>query len=160
MKVLAKISWVRSKIFIKRAGMLIVIANIIFWLLLNIPYGVPPENSLLGIIGKMLAVVIAPLGLGWREAVSLLAGLVAKEITLGVIEPLYGGLNVFVASISLASAIAFVTIYAYYMPCIATMGAIKSESGSWKVVIKAIVISTGVALILGYIFYFVAIIIG
>jgi len=159
MKVLAKISWARSKVFIKRAGMLIVIANIIFWLLLNIPYGVLPENSLLGIIGKMLAVVIAPLGLGWREAVSLLAGLVAKEITLGVIEPLYGGLDVFVASISPTSAIAFVTIYAYYMPCIATMGAIKSESGSWKVVIKAIAISTSVALILGYISYFVATII-
>lgn len=155
MRVLTKISWSRSKIFIRRAGTMIVMANIVFWFLLNIPPGASPQNSLLGIIGGAIATILTPIGLGWREAVSLLAGLVAKEITLGVIEPLYGSLSIFASSITLASAIAFVTIYAYYMPCIATMSVIKTESGSWKTVIKAIIISTTVALVLGYASYFI-----
>ncbi|MCR8487833.1 MAG: ferrous iron transport protein B [Crenarchaeota archaeon] len=153
MKVIAKMTWNRSLIFIKRAGVIIAAANVAFWLLLNIPLN---SGSLLEVAGNVLAVVFRPIGLGWKEVVSLIAGFVAKEVTIGVIGLLYGGYDVFVSTISLASLLAFLTIYAYYTPCLATLAAIKVESGSYKVAAKAVLISLTVALILGYASYAVA----
>ena len=150
LRVLLKISWSRTIIFVRRAGLYIVMANIIFWILFNIPPGATMENSLLGQIGGVIAIIIAPLGLGWREAIALVAGLVAKEITLGTLEFLYGDVGAIVNAISLPSLIAFITIYAYYMPCIATISTIKSESGSWKHTAKAILVSVSISLLLGY----------
>lgn len=114
------------------------------------------ESSLLGYVGSIIATTLAPLGLGWKEAIALVAGLVAKEITLGTLEFLYGDIGLIATLISVPSLLAFITIYAYYMPCIATISAIKSESGSWKLTIKAILISMLTALLLGYIVFFVS----
>jgi len=153
MKVIAKMTWNRSLIFIKRAGVIIAAANVAFWLLLNIPLN---SGSLLEVAGNVLAVVFRPIGLGWKEVVSLIAGFVAKEVTIGVIGLLYVGYDVFMSTISLASLLAFLTIYAYYTPCLATLVAIKVESGSYKVAAKAVLVSLTVALILGYASYAVA----
>ncbi len=154
-KILSKISWNRTIVFIKRAGLLIVIANIMLWILSNVPPNKPMEQSLLGIIGKYISIIFRPIGLGWKETIALIAGLAAKEITLGTLEFLYGDIGNMVsgALYSIPSLIAFLTIYAYYVPCIATMSAIKIESGSWRYMIRAIMISLLVAISLGYLVY-------
>ena len=153
LKVISKISWNRTIVFIKRAGGLIVLANVVLWILSNIPPGVSIEQSIIGVIGKVVSIIFAPIGLEWRETIALITGLVAKEITLGTLEFLYGDMGILISTNSIASILAFLTIYAYYMPCFATMAAIKSESGSWRYTAKAIIISISVAILLGYIVF-------
>ena len=123
------------------------------WILSNIPPGVSIEQSIIGVIGKVVSIIFAPIGLEWRETIALITGLVAKEITLGTLEFLYGDIGILISTNSIASILAFLTIYAYYMPCFATMAAIKSESGSWRYTAKAIIISISVAILLGYIVF-------
>ena len=154
LKILLKIAFVRSFEFIKRAGLLIIATNIIFWLLLKFPPNASIENSLLGLIGKIISPIFYPLGLNWKESIALLSGIMAKEVTIGTLNFLYGSVKNFVNSINLPSIMAFLTIYSYYIPCIATISAIKSESKDIKTTILAIFVSTSVSLILGYLVYF------
>ena len=84
-------TWFRTKAFIKKAGTVIAAAMVILWLLLNLPYGAPPERSLLGRVASTLSVLFVPAGFGhdWRPVAALIPGTAAKEIVVGALGQLY-----------------------------------------------------------------------
>jgi len=77
------------------------------------------------------------MGLTWREAVSLLPGIVAKEgivASLGVVYGVTGdelGKAMRRAGITARGAFALMVVTLLFVPCLPTVGAIFRETGSW-----------------------------
>jgi ferrous iron transport protein B len=111
--------------------------------LLNYNLGGPAAftDSFAASVGKFIAPIFAPLGFGnWRAALSLLTGIVAKEVIVSNMSIAYGagagsGLSLMEAlstSFSPLSAYSFMVYVLLYVPCIGVISVIKKETGSWK----------------------------
>ncbi len=83
-------TWQKLKHFVVKAGTYIFAVSVIMWFLLNTPYGVEKENSVLGRIGKTISPIFEPLGFGtWEASSALVAGVVAKEIVVSTMAQIY-----------------------------------------------------------------------
>ena len=133
LKNIVSTTWNRGKMFIKKAGTIILLGVVIIWFLANFPDG-DIEESYLAMIGRVMQPLFSPLGWSWRAVVALLAGIVGKEIVVGSLGALYGG-NL---SVALAADFTHIQAFAYmafvliYVPCIATLAAIWQETRSVK----------------------------
>jgi len=119
-------------------------------------------NSFMGLIGKAVAPIFAPIGIDWRGGVALLAGFVAKEIvvsTLGVLhavdeegsEALRQALvDSGMTPLSAFSMMIFVLLY---IPCIATVAIIRKETNSMRWTFFSIGYTTVVAWLMAFIVY-------
>ena len=138
--------WERTKKFLFKAGTVIFLGVITVWgLSVTGPSGIigvealeNPElfsKSWVGIVGHALSSIFTPMGWDWRATASLIFGLIAKELVVGVMAVLYG---VSEENLSQAISAAFtpVSAYAYmaftliYVPCLATIAAIRGELGA------------------------------
>ncbi len=154
-------TWERSKQFVVRAGTIIFAAVILIWFLANLPLGVEyaSQQSVVGQIGTAIAPVFEPLGFGnWQSAVSLVFGVVAKEVVVGTFGTLYGvgeeGIGeALKRDFTPLSAYSFMLTTLIYIPCIATIAVIKKETGSWKWTALAITYSLVLAWIVSFVFY-------
>lgn len=132
-------TWHRTLLFIRRAVVVVAPAVAVIWLLARLPWGVPyaAQESLLGKIGNFFAPLLKPAGFGyWWTAVTLLAGVVAKEVVVGTMATIHGvgpdGLALIVQhEFTPLSAYAFMVMSLLYLPCIATFAAIRRELG-WR----------------------------
>mgnify|MGYP002579051096 CR=1 FL=1 len=95
-KSVALLLWEKAKDFLQRAFTVIFLATIVIWFLqsfdtrLNVVSD--SADSLLALIGQVLAPLFAPLGFGdWRCATSLISGFIAKESVVSTLEVLLGG---------------------------------------------------------------------
>jgi len=144
-------TWNRGKMFIKKAGTIILLGVIIIWFLANFPDG-GIEESFLAMIGKAMQPLFAPLGWSWRAVVALLAGVVGKEIVVGSLGALYGGnlSSALAADFTQVEAFAYMAFVLIYVPCIATIAAIWQETRSIKwplfTITYEILLAYGVAL--------------
>ncbi|NTW52245.1 MAG: ferrous iron transport protein B [Chlorobiaceae bacterium] len=105
------------------------------------------EYSVAGRIGKIIEPLIRPIGFDWRIGISLVTGVVSKEVvvsTLGTIfsigrsDSAAGGLTSILRSdpgFSMATALSLMVFVLLYIPCIATLGVMKKEIGSWRPVL-------------------------
>ena len=133
----------------------------------SVPIGVEygSEESAVGMIGKAISPVFAPLGFGnWQSSVALTFGLVAKEVVVGTFGVLYGiediegeaGEAGLIANLQGAftplSAYAFLVFVLLYVPCMAVIAVIKREIG-WRWAIFTVVYTTGVAWVGAFIVY-------
>lgn len=92
LKMLWRSTWFRTKAFIRKAGTVIALAMVVLWVFLNVPYGAPPEKTVLGRFASAVSVVFRPAGFGkdWRPVAALIPGTAAKEIVVGALGQLYG----------------------------------------------------------------------
>ena len=147
--------WEKVKDYLTKAGTTIFVASIVIWFILN--YGIHGmttnvTQSFGAQIGKVLAPVLVPAGLGtWQIVVALISGLSAKEVVISSFSVLYGVNNVnsvqgmAVLSASLGS-VGFGALNAYslmvfcllYTPCVATLATIKRETHSWTWTLKMV----------------------
>ena len=155
--------WDKAKDFVQRAFTVIFIATLIIWFLqtfdtrLNVVSD--SGDSLLAMIGKLIAPLFAPLGFGdWRAATALISGFTAKEAvvsTLGVLtgtsmSALGGALGTIFTPLAAASYLVFTLLYT---PCVAAVATIRRELGStWKM-IGIVLMQCGVAWIAAFIVY-------
>lgn len=131
------------------------------------------EHSILGGIGKFCRPVVAPLDLGWKACVALIAGMPAKEVVVSTLGVLYVGdddANALSKRLKMpspltgeapfnpASAIAFLVFVLLYFPCIATLVAIVKETGNWKYGLFSLFYNTGLAWVLAYLAYRMALV--
>ncbi|MDA8162957.1 MAG: ferrous iron transport protein B [Desulfobacteraceae bacterium] len=104
------------------------------------------EQSYIGRMGRAIEPMLKPLGFDWRLGVSLLTGIVAKEVVVGTMGVLFKSENPEGDSYGLkyalrqsgltpATAFGFMIFVLIYMPCIVTVAAIWKETGStgWTV---------------------------
>ncbi|WP_330364882.1 ferrous iron transport protein B [Anaerovorax odorimutans] len=141
--------WEKVKDYLTKAGTTIFVASIFMWFLLNFGtegYSANMANSYGAIIGKWITPIFIPIGLGyWQVALSLIAGISAKEVVVSSFAVLFGvsnvtssaGMNTLVGQLG---SLGFGQLNAYcmmlfcllYIPCVATLATIKKETGSWK----------------------------
>ena len=142
LKNLALHIWDRVKGFLIRAGTLIFGASVVLWFVLGFNMSGPAEiNESFGAgIGKIIAPLFTPLGFGnWEAALSLLTGVVAKEVVISNMAIIYGigeaagdFATALSGTFSLVSAYAFMVFVLLYTPCIAVIGVVKRETNSYK----------------------------
>lgn len=79
--------WLKTSSFIRQAGTVIAISMIMLWALVNLPYGAPPEKTVLGYSARTLAPVFLPQGFGqhWEPVAAILPGFMAKEMVVGTL---------------------------------------------------------------------------
>jgi len=168
--------WLRAKIFIRRAGMIILPLMIIVWALATFPY--PPEGatgpaidySFAGMIGKALEPVFAPIGFNWQMVVALVPGMAAREVAVAVLGTVYavagaeenvGALaTVLAGQWSLATGLAFLAWYVFAPQCLPTLGVVRRETGSLKWTLIMVGYMFGLAYLAAFIVYHVAVALG
>jgi len=122
------------------------------------------EESYLGEAGKATQPFFAPLGFDWRMAVSLEAGLAAKEVVVSTLGVLYslgdtvsetdGSLMAQIrAQIPLPAAVAFIVFVMIYLPCFAASAVFTKEAGGVKYLVYLFIMTTATAWILSFIAY-------
>ena len=183
----------QSKSYLSKAGTFILAASVLVWFASNYPknseletqYQVKMEQvqestqktelnnelqsrlleqSYLGKIGHASEPFFAPLGMDWRMAVSLEAGLAAKEVVVSTLGVLYSLgdtvsetdnslLAQIRAQIPFASAIAFIVFVMIYLPCFAASAVFAKEAGGWKYLVYLFFMTTVSAWVLSFIAY-------
>lgn len=153
--------WERGKIFLIKAGTLILAAVLVIWFLGSLPLGVEygSEQSAIGMIGKAISPIFKPLGFGtWQASVALLFGVLAKEVVVGTMGTLYGageeGLGTILkSSFTPLTAYTFMVFTLLYVPCIAVLATIKKETNSWKWMLFSAGYLMAIAWIVSFIVY-------
>ena len=133
-KSVALLLWEKAKDFLQRAFSLIFLATIAIWFLqsfdaqLNVVAS--SSDSLLAMIGRLVAPIFAPLGFAdWRCATALISGFIAKESVVSTLQILLGGAGV-TTLLSTTAAVSFLVFTLLYTPCVAAIAAIRREVGS------------------------------
>jgi len=136
--------WLKSKMYLKKAGTFIAAASLIIWFLSSHPVNENVttkaqilENSYLATIGKAITPIFEPLGFSWKESVSIIAGLSAKEVVVSTLAVLYNSegkdlSNVIKENISFPTAVALILIIMFYSPCFAAIGTFYAEVKEWR----------------------------
>ena len=136
----------RARIFLRRAGTIILEMIILIWFLSTVP-GAPPgatepaiNYSFAGIIGHAVQPVLAPIGFNWQIAIALIPGMAAREVAVAALGTVYaigggeaGALgNTLAAQWSMATAFALLAWYIFAPQCAATLAVVKRETNSWR----------------------------
>lgn len=190
-KAIGRHTWEKGRQYLKKMGGIILVASVIVWALGYFPHHPEldrqeqQEQSFIGRIGQTVEPLFRPQGFTWKQDVSIIAGVGAKEIVASTLGVLYADDDSFADDDSLESAqedqgeqskytilrekmesdgMTPVNAYAYllfillYFPCLATVAAIKGETGSWKWAFFLAGYTTAVAWIVSAIFYRIGII--
>ena len=108
------------------------------------------ENSYIGIMGKSIEPVIAPLGYDWKIGIAIISSFAAREVFVGTLATIYSvggtenettiknkmqsevhpvtGVKIF----NFASGISLLLFYAFAMQCASTLAITKKETNNWK----------------------------
>lgn len=183
--------YTKAKMYLKKAGTFILAASILIWFASSYPVQEETkevyeskieqalnekekekfafeleesliENSYLGMTGKLIEPVFAPLNFDWRMSVALLSGLAAKEVvisTMGVLYSLGGEVNeesenlmqVIKGAIPLQTAVAFILFVMIYNPCLAATVVFGKEAGGFKYIVFLFVMTTICAYVVAWI---------
>ncbi|MFM2124856.1 MAG: ferrous iron transport protein, partial [Acidobacteriota bacterium] len=135
----------RSKVFLRRAGTVILGIAVALWVLSSLPLNngqTPPiAESFAGTIGHIVEPVIRPLGFNWKIGIGLITSLAAREVIVGTLGTIYGiegtseelGLQQALQSdLTLGGAVALLVFFAFAMQCLSTSAVVRRETGSWK----------------------------
>ena len=155
-KAVLRHTWEKGKEYLKKMGTIILAASIIVWALSYFPTNsdkkLQAENSYMAKIGKTIEPAMKPCGFDWKQSVSLLSGVFAKEVVASTMTVVYATsseeaetledfeseengsrisqlIQQNMTPLSAASMLLFILLY---MPCISTIVAIKNESGKWR----------------------------
>lgn len=134
LKSLAVHTWEKGKGFLKKAGTIIFSVSIIVWILSNFNFSGMTEidKSFIAYIGRFISPIFIPLGFAsWQNSVSLLTGIMAKEVVVGTMGVIYGGnlTKILPTVFTPISAISFLVFVLLYTPCISLIATMKKEYG-------------------------------
>src|SRR5579875_3617145 len=150
----------RGKLFLKKAGTIILGVTFLVWVLSVLPVHAGQfadlTDSIIGHIGHFMEPVLHPLGFNWKIGIGLLSSIVAREVIVGTLGTLYGvdpethavGLQAALRhDMGLGGAIALVVFFAFAMQCTSTLAVVRRETNSWKLPALQFAYMTGVAFI-------------
>lgn len=175
--------WEKFKGFAIKVGTIITVSTIIIWFLANFGFdggfGMVEANSaqsILGYVGNALKFIFIPLGFvngpdGWKMAVAVITGLIAKEAVVSTMGQLYipgsedviedegaaANLTALLAStMTIPSALSFMAWNLLSIPCMAAVGAISQEMNSRKWFWFTLGMQMAVAWVVSFIVYWVS----
>ena len=154
-KNLLKNTWEKGKCFLVKMGTVIFSASVVVWFLSSFNFmGLTDiNNSLLSYIGKLINPIFMPLGFGtWQSSVSLLTGVIAKEVVVGTMGVLFGAdlRAILPGYFTQLSAYGFLVFVLLYTPCISVIATIQKEYGK-----RMMLISVTYQLVLAWVAAFV-----
>ena len=164
-KSVALLLWEKARDFLERAFTVIFMATIIIWFLqtfdarLNVV--TDSADSLLALVGQLIAPLFAPLGFGdWRMVTALISGFTAKEAVVSTLAVL---LNTSMAELGSAltsvftplTAVSFLVFTLLYTPCVAAVATIRRELGSSLKAFGVVLLQCGVAWVAAFVAYHV-----
>ena len=168
--------WLRARIFLERAGRIILPLMVLVWALSTFPY--PPENATLpaidysfaGMLGHWLEPVFAPIGFNWQMVIALIPGMAAREVAVAALGTVYAVSDpesatsllatTLASQWSLATGLAFLAWYIFAPQCVATLGVVKRETNSWKWMWVMVAYMFGLAYVAAFVTYRVAVALG
>ena len=135
----------RSKVFLRRAGTVILLVTVLLWIASNVPFvnGRAPAmgDSLAGTIGRTIEPAIKPLGFNWKVGIGLITSLAARETIIATLGSIYGMdpesqnldlQNALQRELTPGGAVALLVFFAFAMQCISTIAVVRRETGGWK----------------------------
>jgi len=135
----------RSKVFLRRAGTVILAVAIVLWVLAHLPLhaGKAPAigESIAGMIGHAVEPVIRPLGFNWKIGIGLITSLAAREVIVGTLGTIYGiegttqsmGLQAALRhDLTPGGAAALLVFFAFAMQCMSTVAVVRRETAGWR----------------------------
>jgi ferrous iron transport protein B len=135
----------RSKIFLRRAGTVILLVTVVLWVAAHLPIqnGHSPKiaDSLAGTVGRTIEPLIKPLGFDWKIGIGLITSLAARETIIGTMGAIYGmdpeshGQDLQLAlqhDLRPGAAAALLIFFAFAMQCVSTIAVVRRETGGWK----------------------------
>jgi ferrous iron transport protein B len=168
--------WLRARIFLERAGRIILPLMIVVWALSTFPY--PPqgatapaiEYSFAGMIGRALEPLFAPIGFNWQMVVALVPGMAAREVAVAALGTVYAVADAesatgvlattLAAHWSLATGLAFLAWYIFAPQCVATLGVVRRETNSARWMWVMIAYMFGLAYLAAFVTYRIAVALG
>jgi ferrous iron transport protein B len=142
----------RAKIFLHRAGTVILSLSVILWFLASYPKPHTTEvvdsahpailYSYAGKIGKTIEPLLRPLGFDWRVSVALIPGFAAREVMVGALATVYSIEKTEKESTSLSQqlardwslpvALSLLVWYVFACQCLSTLAVTRRETNSWR----------------------------
>lgn len=179
-----KDSWSKCVYYLKKIASTILIASIVIWALGYFPRQndnanakIQLENSYMGKIGQAIEPVFQPLGMDYRQSVSLISGLAAKELVATTMTVLYSSSdeadntiasndaeeesNLKISQaikdnmlpLSAGSMLIFTLLYT---PCLSTIISIHAITKKKRYVVFTILYTLSLAWIMSFLFYRIA----
>ena len=106
------------------------------------------EHSFIGILGKSIEPVIAPLGFDWKIGIALISSFAAREVFVGTLATIYSVGNTREETLinrmkserrpngellfDLPTGVSLMLFYAFALQCMSTLAIVKKETNSWK----------------------------
>ena len=125
------------------------------------------EHSYIGIMGKAIEPVIAPLGYDWKIGIAVITSFAAREVFVGTLATIYSvgnadndetikekmreevnpetGKKIF----NFASGVSLLLFYAFAMQCASTLAVTRKETNSWKWPLAQLIFMSAFAYIVG-----------
>ncbi|MDR0379414.1 MAG: ferrous iron transport protein B [Candidatus Accumulibacter sp.] len=172
--------WQRAMIFIRRVGGIILCLTVLIWFLSSYPAA--PEGagesaieySFAGRAGKVMSVVLEPIGFDWQLSVALVPAMAAREVVISALGTVYAlssdegdeeeterALSEHLSgSWSLATALSMLAWFVFAPHCLATLAAVKRETGGWKVPVIMAAYLFALAYLAAFVTYRVALFLG
>ncbi|MGB0908576.1 MAG: ferrous iron transporter B [Maricaulaceae bacterium] len=134
--------WERARIFITRAGKIILPASMIIWFLSSYPNkedGI--GGTFAGMIGRVLEPIFAPIGFNLEMVISLIPAMAAREVAVSSLATIYaldeGQADAKLGAIlqsdwSLPTALAFLAWFVFAPQCLSTLAVMRKETNGWK----------------------------
>ncbi len=150
-------TWHRGKMYLKKAGTIILAISIVLWFAANFPKPdkeqlqqvseqegrkVALTHSVLGRLGKAIEPAIEPLGFDWKIGTALVGATAAKEVfvsQMGVVYAVEGSdesnrtlREKLQENYSRLTAFCIMLFCLIYSPCFPTIAITRQETASWK----------------------------
>ncbi|OBH85709.1 ferrous iron transporter B [Mycobacterium scrofulaceum] len=152
--------WDSAKVFLRKAGTIILGTSVVLWVLLNLParqaetaHMSPTEttayvmdHSYAADVGKAIGPVFAPLGFDWHINVALLGSFSAREVfvsTLGQVSAATSPDDPHEALVTMTddsghkvftapTVIALMVYFIFALQCMSTVAVMRRETNSWR----------------------------
>ena len=161
----------RGKIFVRRAGTVILSLSIVLWALTTYPKSNSEDGreqlaySAAGRMGKAIEPLIEPLGYDWRMGVGLVASFAAREVFVSTMSIIYIGEDETgegdtvrekmakqtreddetKKAYNLRTCLSLLVFYVFAMQCLSTVAVTRRETNSWRWAIFQVFYLTGFA---------------
>jgi ferrous iron transport protein B len=152
--------WDSAKVFLRKAGTIILGTSLVLWVLLNLPArqaetahmsptqatSFVMDHSYAADVGKAIGPVFKPLGFDWRINVALLGSTSAREVfvsTLGQVSAATEPDNPHEALLTMTdddghqvftapTVIALMAYFVFALQCMSTVAVMRRETNSWR----------------------------
>ena len=157
----------RGKIFLRRAGTVILGLSIVLWAMTTYPKSDSEDGSeqlaysAAGRLGKTIEPVIEPLGYDWKMGIGLVASFAAREVFVSTMSIIYLGEEAQEDSVrdrmaeetrtdgkpayDVRTCLSLLVFYVFAMQCLSTVAVTRRETNSWRWAILQVVYLTGFA---------------